>query len=47
VLCVDQQLSDCDGAKAERHSASVSEVLGSSSVRAEPEEVNVQEQTYL
>jgi len=39
--------SDSDRAKAELPSVSVSEVLGSSSVRAEPEEGNVQEQTCL
>ena len=47
VFCVDQRHSDRDRAKAELPSVSSSEVLGSSSVRAEPEEVNVQEHTYL
>jgi len=41
VLCVVQQHSDWDRVKVEWHSASASDVLGLSSVRAEPEEVNV------
>jgi hypothetical protein len=47
VFCVDQRHSDCDRAKAEVPSAPVSEVLGSSSVRAEPEEVKVNVQERL
>jgi len=47
VCGVDQRHIDRDGGQAKRHSASVSEVLGSSSARAETEEMNVQEQTYL